>query len=113
MRKRVMWIENKSGNGGLVGPARIGWVTFSKSGKSIRYGGKSFASLHGSGFNATYFDENTREHYWISGCRKDGVDGLYETTAEIDHDAAHEYWVNIRNLPQNIGVLSLSVPGKY
>ncbi len=31
-KTRIMWIENK-GDGELAGPARIGRVTFSKSGK--------------------------------------------------------------------------------
>jgi hypothetical protein len=45
-----MYIEDKSGQ--LVGPARIGRVTFSKTGKSIYYKGKAFRSLKGAGFKA-------------------------------------------------------------
>ncbi len=33
-RTRIMYIENK-GDDGIVGPARIGRVTFSKTGKSL------------------------------------------------------------------------------
>ena len=40
MKSRIMYIEDKSN--GLVGEARIGRVTFSKSGKTIYYKGKSF-----------------------------------------------------------------------
>jgi len=38
MRSRIMYIEDKSC--GLSGPARIGRVTFSKSRKTIYYGGR-------------------------------------------------------------------------
>ncbi len=35
--RRVMYIEYK-GNDGLVGPARIGWVTIRDKGKRLDYG---------------------------------------------------------------------------
>ena len=43
MKPRVMYIENKST--GLSGPARIGRVTFSKTGKSLYYRGRRFQTL--------------------------------------------------------------------
>jgi hypothetical protein len=55
-----MWIERKDG---LSGPDRIGRVTFSKSGKSIKYGDKTFQTLSGAGFKANYFDVDTSELY--------------------------------------------------
>ncbi len=70
-----MYIEVKSK--GLSGLARIGRVTFSKSGKSIRYKGKELQILKGSGYKANYYDVETGDKYWISGCRKDGADRLY------------------------------------
>lgn len=42
MKSRIMYIENKSD--GLVGPARIGRVTFSKTGKTLHYQGRTFQS---------------------------------------------------------------------
>ena len=94
--RRLMYIEFKED--GIGGPARIGWVTFSKSGKSIDYNGHRFRKI--TGFKSNYRDTETREKYWISGCKKDGTDALYSTTVEIDPDARGEYWVNIRNLPK-------------
>jgi hypothetical protein len=93
-----MYIESKAG--GLVGPARIGRVTFSKTGATIYYRGKEFQSLKDSGFKANYFDVATREEYWISGPRKDGQDALYVTNIqpEIDEDVREEYW-NWRRKP--------------
>jgi len=95
-KTRIMYIENKSAS--LNGPARIGRVTFSKTGKSIRYGGRTFRSLNGSGFKANYFDVETGEHFWISGPRRDGDDRLYVSSlaVEVDADIAEEYWRDIR-----------------
>jgi hypothetical protein len=45
---RIMWIECKGGDG-LAGPARIGRVTFSKSGRSLCYDGKPFETLASAG----------------------------------------------------------------
>jgi hypothetical protein len=109
--KRVMWIEFKGEN--IVGPARIGWVDVRDKGKRLDYGNQSFRTLRGQGFKSNYYDVETHEEYWISGCRKDGRDALYSTTAEIDEDALEEYWVNIRKLPQNKSVRQISAPGKY
>jgi hypothetical protein len=98
---RIMYIENKSarpaGQSGVQGPARIGRVTFSKTGKSLYYKGKTFRSLKGHGFKANYYDIETGEEYWISGPRKDGADGLYGyRPTPIDRDAREEYWTAIR-----------------
>lgn len=98
MKTRIMYIESKGG--GLTGPARIGRVTFSKSGATLYYRERSFQSLKGYGFKSNYFDVQTGEHYWISGPRRDGRDALYAThvTAEIDEDIREEYFRDIRGL---------------
>ena len=110
---KIMWIEKKSGESGLSGPARIGRVSYSKSGKSIKYNGKTFQSLKGSGFKANYFDIQSGDEYWVSGCRKDGNDALYNTDVEIDEDVLEEYWVGIRNQPNNVNIKSFRARGKY
>lgn len=98
-----MYIENKSGSNDLIGEARIGRVTFSKTGKSIHYKGQTFQTLNGAGFKANYFNVESGEHYWISGCHKDGRDRLYgeRLPIYIDDDIREEYWLEIRNLPKN------------
>ena len=97
-KTRIMYIENKAG--GLTGPARIGRVSFSKTGKTLYYAGKSFQSLKGFGFKSNYRDIETGDEYWISGPRKDGQDALYATnvTPEIDDDVYQEYWKEIRGV---------------
>ncbi|WP_332820079.1 1-deoxy-D-xylulose-5-phosphate synthase [Sphingopyxis sp.] len=96
-KTRVMYIEDKST--GLNGPARIGRVTFSKSGQSIHYQGRTFQRLGGDGFKANYFDAENGDQFWISGPRKDGKDRLYPSSSmpiEIDADVHDEYWNDIR-----------------
>jgi hypothetical protein len=99
MKTRIMYIEYK-GDDGISGPARIGRVTYSKSGKSMYYKGKRFETLGGSGFKSNFVDVGTGEHYWISGPKKRGGDRLYGSGVEIDEDVREEYWTDIRKLPQ-------------
>jgi hypothetical protein len=99
MKPRIMYNESKAD--GLNGPARIGRVTFSKSGRTIYYRGRSLYRIDGGGFKSNYFDEKTGDHYWISGPRKDGRDRLYVShlPVEIDEDVREEYWVKVRGIP--------------
>ena len=96
-----MYIENKGGENDLIGDAHIARVAFSKTGKSIYYKGKTFETLNGAGFKANYFDVETGEHYWISGCKKNGEDRLYgeRLPIYIDEEVREEYWMEIRELP--------------
>jgi len=99
MRARIMYIENKSSS--LTGPCRIGRVRFSKTGATLYYEDRAFKSLAGSGFKANYFDQLTGEHFWISGPRRDGADGLYGRITQpedVDEDVAQSYWRDIRRL---------------
>lgn len=96
---RIMYIESKAQS--LNGPARIGRVTFSKTGLTLYYRSREFSRL--SGFKkANYFDTATREEYWISGPRRDGKDRLYESNIPIliDEDVREEYWIKIRKRPE-------------
>lgn len=102
MKSRIMYIESKAD--GLTGPARIGRVTFSKTGRTIYYGGRSFQSLKGAGFKSNYYETESGRHFWISGPRKDGADRLYGESmpVEIDDDVRHEYWTVIRAQPDRV-----------
>lgn len=94
-----MYIERKSE--GLTGEARIGRCTFSKTGKTIYYAGKHFRSLKGDGFKANFFEVESGDEFWISGCRQDGADRLYgeRVPVDIDEDVREEYWTTIRGRP--------------
>lgn len=90
--RRVMYVENK--NGSIDGiDARIGWVTFSKSGRSVYYRGKTLKRAKGGGISGNHFDEETGEEYWVSGIRKRGSNAHWAESASIvvDDDAKEEY----------------------
>jgi hypothetical protein len=94
-----MYIERKAES--LNGPARIGRVTFSKTGRTIKYKGQEFAKSK-AGEKWNHFDVETGDEYWISGPRRDGKDRLYPQSSlpvEIDDDVQEEYWTKIRGLP--------------
>ena len=93
---RIMYIESK--DTGISGPARNGRVTFSETGKSLYYRGRLFQRLPGGGSKANYFDSDTREEYWISGCKKRGGVRLCAGTREIDEDVREEYWTEVGKL---------------
>lgn len=111
MKPAIMYIELKTG--GISGPARIGRVTFSQSGKSIYYRGKRFASLKGYGFKANYYDVETGDDYWISGCKRRGGDRLYPGIIEIDEDVREEYWTVVRQRPEDAERKVIRCSGKY
>ena len=91
LRSKIMYIECKAD--GLEGPAVIGRVYFSKSGKTLYYKGRKFQSLKGAGFKANYFETASGDHYWISGPRKDQNDRLSggNNGVQIDEDVREEY----------------------
>jgi len=69
----------------------------------LYYQGRRFETLSGDGYKANYFDVETGQEYWISGCKKNGLDRLYgeRLLIEIDEDVREEYWVEIRNQPED------------
>jgi hypothetical protein len=99
---RIMYIECKAG--GLTGTARIGRVTFSKTGRTLYYGGQTFQSLKGAGFKSNYYCVESGEDYWISGPKRRGGDALYggSLPIEIDEDVREEYWRDIRRHPESV-----------
>lgn len=109
-KTRIMYIEYKGD--GIVGDAKIGRVTFSKTGKSLYYDGKTFSKRIGVS-KANYYDVETDEEYWISGCRKDGTDALYSNKIEIDDDVWEEYWLEIRQMPEMLTSKNPKFEAKY
>jgi hypothetical protein len=100
-----MYIELKSGDGhNDRGPASIGRVTFSKTGKTIYYRDLKFQSLKGAGMGANYFEIESGDEYWISGCKKNGQDRHWAGggPVKIDSDSREEYWTIIRNQPERL-----------
>jgi hypothetical protein len=85
-----MYVENKDGTIDGV-DARIGYVTFSKTGKTIYYRGREL--LKAQGIRGNFMDVATREEYWISGIKKRGANVHWAESASvrIDEDAVAEY----------------------
>lgn len=110
MEDQINYIEFKGGS--LTGPGRIGPVSYSKSGATLHYNGRSFRSIKG-GYKANYFDVKTGEEYWISGCKRAGDDTLYPGFIDIDEDVREKYWLDIRQQPDRVAEMSFRSEGKY
>ncbi|MEP4909111.1 MAG: hypothetical protein ABJS57_08520 [Algibacter sp.] len=70
MRTEIKYLELKSGFSGN-GPAWIGLVSFSKSGKTIYFDGKAFQRMGSARIQGNFMDILSGEEYWISGVKKD------------------------------------------
>lgn len=96
-KTKIMHIEHKGD--GIEGPARIGRVTYSKSGRSsLTDAGRTLVAIQG--FKSNYADGETGEEYWISGPKKRGGDRLCGTgRVEFDADVRAECWSEVRGQP--------------
>jgi hypothetical protein len=88
-----MYIENKDG---LLDGAQawIGWIRFSKSGRSIYYKGRTLRAIGGKGISGNFIDDETGEEYWVSGVKVRGSNAHpaeTSVTPVIDADAREEY----------------------
>ena len=90
LKRRVMYVENKDGDIDGVA-ARIGWVTFSRTGKSVYYRARTLTKANGIVGN--FLDVDSREEYWVSGVKKRGsnVHWAESVAVQIDDDAREEY----------------------
>lgn len=90
MKCRLMYVENKDGDIDGVS-ARIGWVTFSKSGQSVYYRGRTLAKA--KGISGNFLDGESGDEYWVSGVKKRGsnVHWAESVSVHIDEDAREEY----------------------
>lgn len=100
MNGTLMYIEKTRPRAGTEW-ARIGRVSFSKTGKTLYYGA---LTLIGMG-RAWYRDDETGDTYWIQHARADGQDrgGKHKRGSfpvEIDEDVPQEYWTAIRGEPK-------------
>lgn len=95
----------QSSRGIVIDGARI-W-------KSIHYKDKTFETLKGRGFQSNYIDLATGDQYWISGCRKDGMEALFSADIAMDEDVREEYWTEIRGLSEKRNIANFRAKGKY
>lgn len=71
MKSEIKYIELKTGHNG---PAWIGLVSYSKSGRTIYFNGKAFQRIGSDRMIGNYYDIETGEEYWISGAKKNMSD---------------------------------------
>lgn len=112
MRKEIKYIELKSGYGDN-GPAWIGKVEFSKSGKTVYFNGHA---LKGNGHGGCS-DLESGEIYWISGIKKNGQDRHWAGGGKImiDRSIVDEYLKLIDNKildPQKYELVDLIITDK-
>src|SRR5690348_14606286 len=90
-RTRMMYVELKSGHRDN-GPAWIGRVTFSKSGRSIFHRGRELVRIKG-GVSGNYMDVQTGEEFWVSGVKRNGSNrhSAGSGSIQIDEDVRAEY----------------------
>jgi hypothetical protein len=91
MKRRLMYVEHKPDAHTDRGDAWIGWVTFSKTGRTVYTRGLRLQRTAGLGCG-NHVDLDTGEVYWVSGVKKNGADRLYgNAPVEVEEDAREEY----------------------
>ncbi len=87
---RIKYIELKTGYND-DGPAWIGRVKESKSGRTIYFNDHAFQKYNG--ISGNYIDIETGEEYWISGIKKNGSDRHWAGRGKIiiDQKVIPEY----------------------
>jgi hypothetical protein len=87
----LMYIELKTGYNDN-GPAWMGRVRMSRSGRTVYFNGKAF-KRSGRGSRGNHYDLETGEMYWISGVKKEGTDrhGAGSGQVIIEAAAVEEY----------------------
>ena len=60
-----MYVELKSGHGDS-GPAWIGWVKFSKTGRTVYTRGLELQRMRGGGISGNHMHVETGDEYWVS-----------------------------------------------
>jgi hypothetical protein len=88
--KLLKYVELKSGHSDN-GPAWIGYVTPSKTGRTLYFNGRGLMKLKGqrrgdSGGN--YIDMETGESFWISSVKKNGEDRHWAGSGKVLVEAA-------------------------
>lgn len=92
MKRRIMYVELKTGFDDHDGPAFIGWVKFSKTRKTVFVHGRSLERIYGGGI-ANHVDLKTGELFWVTAPKKSGDDRHPSGTGNVvvDKNAAEEY----------------------
>ena len=86
-----MYVEHKPAGHNERGEAWIGWVTFSKTGRTVYTRGLRLQRARDCGCG-NHYDLDTSENYWVTGVKKNGEHRLYgNAPVEVEEDARAEY----------------------
>ena len=88
--KHLRYIELKSGHAD-DGPAWIGYVTASKTGRTLYFNGRGLMKLKGqrrSDSGGNHIDMETGESFWVSGVKKNGEDRRRAGSGKVLIEAA-------------------------
>jgi hypothetical protein len=115
----LRYIELKTGFNDN-GPAWIGRVQVSRSGRTVYFNGKAFKRTT-RGASGNYYDIESREAYWISGVKKSGQDRHWAGAGKIiiEASAVDEYLevIGARELDSSLFVISQEIkptdPAKF
>ena len=91
LSRRLMYVENKDGE--IDGHrARIGWVTFSRSGLTVYYRGRELSRARGGGIRGNHVCAETGDEYWVSGIKVKGSNTHWaeRVAIHVDSDAESE-----------------------
>ena len=83
--KLLRYVELKSGHSDN-GPAWIGYVTPSKTGRTLYFNGRGLMKLKGQRRNESggnYVDMETGESFWVSGVKKNGEDRHWAGSGKV------------------------------
>jgi len=83
----LRYIELKSGFSDN-GPAWIGYVTPSRTGRTIYFNGRALCKAKGGWDGGNHCDMETRQSFWVSGVKKNGADRHWAGSGKILIEAA-------------------------
>lgn len=99
----IRYIELKTGYNDN-GPAWIGNVKESKSGKTIYFNDHAFQKYHGVFSN--YIDIETGDEYWISRVKKNGEDRYWAGSGKITIKHCGDWQRNMALVVMEYGVIN-------
>jgi hypothetical protein len=105
--KTLRYVELKSGHSDK-GPAWIGYVSTSKTGRTLYFNGRGLMKLKGQRrgvAGGNYIDMENGDSYWVSGVKKDGRDRHWAGTGKVlvEAAAAAEYLKTIGAASLDLG----------
>ncbi|MGA2149776.1 MAG: hypothetical protein ABSH49_33025 [Bryobacteraceae bacterium] len=102
----LRYVELKSGHFD-DGPAWIGYVTPSKTGRTLYFNGRALRKLKGQrrgDLGGNYCDMETGESFWVSGVKKNGEDRHWAGSGKVMIEA-----VAVSEYLEKIGASALDI----